>query len=447
MNPEFARLARRELTPLRRVGAPLLILLALPYFGASRWGFDADPDRALLSLAQGAFALTLFIVAFWGSRVAADAVAGEMRGRTWDTQRLSGLGPTQMTIGKLFGAPLGAWYAIAFLLGTQIVILQFLSDGAHDRSLLLFRYAFGPVSILTQALGAFAVFAAALFASMAALADQENPRSFDTTLFQLAAVSGGVLLTMANAEIGHSSSTRFFGAEMYDSAALAVFFAFFGFWAALGVWVRTRKAFGVDISATPWIAFLVALGAYLFGWDNWQSEFLPFFGFALAAYGAALIEPHRRIAWIGFTQDIGGGRWRALLRAPAWIYAMIALLVATVIQYPAFVERNGVLTDLTDRFDADLAPFAMVVFILRDMLVCVWAGFRTRDGRGLWTALLILAALWVLLPAMAGGPGGTAGAALFLPYNAASLISAVVQAIGAAIAVSSALRRPKTRNA
>src|SRR5271168_1286252 len=108
MNPEFRRNLWLEMTP-RRI-ALMTGVLALAFFAAALSG---GSDYRPASVAE---ALYYFIVVLWGSRNAAMSVVGEIRDRTWDSQRLSSLGAGQMTWGKLFGSTIYNWHGGAICL-------------------------------------------------------------------------------------------------------------------------------------------------------------------------------------------------------------------------------------------------------------------------------------------------------------------------------------------
>ena len=97
LNPEFRRNLWLELSPHRLIAMPM-ILLAIFFLSASIgesgnwWGV---PRASLLAY--------YVIVFFWGTRRAVASLADEVRGRTWDGQRMSALGTWAMTWGKLFG--------------------------------------------------------------------------------------------------------------------------------------------------------------------------------------------------------------------------------------------------------------------------------------------------------------------------------------------------------
>jgi hypothetical protein len=61
------------------------------------------------------------LAGFLGARRAADSVTEECRGKTWDGQRMSALGPWGMTWGKLVGSTSFAWYGALMCLATVAV--------------------------------------------------------------------------------------------------------------------------------------------------------------------------------------------------------------------------------------------------------------------------------------------------------------------------------------
>src|SRR5262245_21255916 len=104
MNPELQRNFWLELTTRRLIMMP--IVLGIVFLTAA-----ANGDNGGLQAAGGvARVLFYIVVVFWGTRVAASAVVGEIRDRTWDGQRLSALTPSQMLTGKLLGATSYQWY-------------------------------------------------------------------------------------------------------------------------------------------------------------------------------------------------------------------------------------------------------------------------------------------------------------------------------------------------
>ena len=155
MNPELRRNLWLQFSAIRLVLAPVVIgaILALTWLVADReWRGVAQVGEAIYSL----------LILLWGTRRAADLVAEEIAGGTWDGQRMSALGAWQMSWGKLLGGTSYVWYCAGLAFLAQ-VIAQWL-DGTAP-------WAPGQWTNLLQLLGAGALAqAVAMLVSLALLA-------------------------------------------------------------------------------------------------------------------------------------------------------------------------------------------------------------------------------------------------------------------------------------
>lgn len=113
MNPELRRNLWLELTLHRMLAVPVALGLGF----ALVYNLSApDPMGPLATTA-----ISLFVAfALWGGVQASDAVHGEVRGHTWDGQRMSAIEPWAMTWGKLAGAPAFAWYGGAVCMAAYL---------------------------------------------------------------------------------------------------------------------------------------------------------------------------------------------------------------------------------------------------------------------------------------------------------------------------------------
>ncbi len=104
INPEFRRNLWLELTPSRLVGMPVILgtLLYLAYL--------LDNEQYAESVANTALILFGLLAVLWGTRLASEALITEIRDHTWDSQRMSVIGPWSMTWGKLLGSTIYPWY-------------------------------------------------------------------------------------------------------------------------------------------------------------------------------------------------------------------------------------------------------------------------------------------------------------------------------------------------
>ena len=122
MNPELRRNFWLELTLHRLLALPAVFVLLFLLIRALA---AEDASRPISLTAVVIFA---GLTAIWGSIQVAESVLGELRGRTWDGQRLSALDPWTMTWGKLAGAPAFGWYGGAICL---VVYLAFSPEPAR----------------------------------------------------------------------------------------------------------------------------------------------------------------------------------------------------------------------------------------------------------------------------------------------------------------------------
>jgi len=104
INPEFRRNIWIQFNWSKLIAAPLLTVIAA-YVFLLLTDRDYQKLQSYAELAGGSV-----ILGIWGTRRAADAVAEEVGGGTWESQRMSSLGAWQMTWGKLLGGTSFVWY-------------------------------------------------------------------------------------------------------------------------------------------------------------------------------------------------------------------------------------------------------------------------------------------------------------------------------------------------
>ena len=125
-NPELLRYVRSELRPARvavimggTLGGALLMALFISASTASPKLYT----RAYWQDVYGAiFVASSMILVLWSLLNASQAVVSERTQRTFDFWRTTRLSPRTLTIGKLFGAPIGAWLEFATALPLALVV-------------------------------------------------------------------------------------------------------------------------------------------------------------------------------------------------------------------------------------------------------------------------------------------------------------------------------------
>ncbi len=106
-NPEFIKNIRLQLNPVKLVLMP--IILGMIFFVV--YLLNADSREPIEYTMQVTSLILLGLIVFiWGTKMAVDSLAGEFNERTWDSQRMTAIGPWNLVWGKLFGSTLYAWY-------------------------------------------------------------------------------------------------------------------------------------------------------------------------------------------------------------------------------------------------------------------------------------------------------------------------------------------------
>jgi hypothetical protein len=450
VNPEFERNLWLETTRRRIIG--VAVVLALIY-GAT--ALVTKNDMHMLTQVMGSVGLLVFAACglIWASRAAGSSVLDEIRGRTWDFQRLSALSPWAMTWGKLFGASSLAW--LAAVTGLVAVAAAGLAD---NRGLLALNLVFALIGLAVFLQGC--AMGAALIGVRKARAEGRMATGGAVLLgviggFLLLWVFGSKLPFAAGAwsggvPLGFDLDKRivWWGLELPQITFTSASLCAFALWGLTGAWRLMRLELQLRNSPWVWVAFLFFAAV-------WRAGLAPAAGgasaalltaalvFAAAAYVAAFVEPADAVRMRQFAAAVRV--WsipRMIELAPAGA-AAAKLAVLSVIAF-CLVSAAAPSGDATT--PTPVAALAAIAFLARDLGVIVFFRFGPRPGRGDLTAVIALVLLYVVGGLIAGVAGGPTGAALFSPLSAAaplvSLGSGAVQAVAAWWLAVGRLRRP-----
>jgi hypothetical protein len=100
---ELKQAARLQRTPIiLSVVTGMMTLLICSVGGVA--STTAEPAKVGVGIFHTFFSLAYAVVTWLGPAVAANTIAGERSGRTWEALQLTGLGPRRIARGKLQGA-------------------------------------------------------------------------------------------------------------------------------------------------------------------------------------------------------------------------------------------------------------------------------------------------------------------------------------------------------
>jgi len=412
MNPEFERNIWLEMTP-RRV-LLMVALLALIFFATALVGDSWTPSSA----ASGLYYL---IVVVWGSRSAALSVVGEIRDRTWDTQRLSSLGAGEMMWGKLFGATIYNWFGGAICLA--LILVHVVTHIGPATAAIELLYYVG-IGVIAQSV--------AFLASLVAIGRRQSHSRFEIFVYQMVGLVAALAVywVWSDADpvaalISHKPAVDFvtwWGVPLDARAFLLTSVAVFAGWTLLGCYRAMRLELKMRNGPLVWLAFLVFMGLYVAGFDAWLSAdvkgwdavalrlLLAGTTFAVLTYVMVLLEPKDRVLyrWIG--GRLGQGRIASALNAvQAWMMAYFATAVT------AGALALWLMRDPAAAAVGQPLVLASLGFLTRDVALFVLMNTLPGKRNGDFAALAILLALYVLAPAILAGLQAKALLLLFFP--------------------------------
>jgi hypothetical protein len=426
VNPEFVRNLWLEAGLFRLVLIAGLLLLVFAVTTVAPTGLATTRGAAL--------ALYWFFTVLWGTRSAALSVVGEIRERTWDSQKLSSIGPIEMVWGKLFGATIHNWFGGVICL--PFILLPLATEQGVRAALV---YA-----VILITLGIFAQ-AAALLSSLVLIRRNTGNWRLDTFLCQVAGIVAAFahysLWSSASAFASSSAKTLSwwgitFNLSNFHLASLLLFTA----WVLVGCWRAMRAELRFANGPFVWLAWLLYIALYQAGFESWISAALKLNAGAVSpvllrlalgwvallasAYSMVFLEPKDpvRLRWLG--ERLRAGEFgKAFLALDAWMLSYVATLAAGLALALLWAAQGSAFA---------LPVLAMLGFLTRDVAIFVLMR-RFAGAKADFAALAVLAALYLLLPMLLRG---AALVFLFLPQAnnlaAVSALAAWVQGIGAA---------------
>lgn len=412
MNPELQRNLWLNLTPGRLVGMPVILGMIFFAAGAVMPGGWLDAVRPVAEW------LFYAIVIVWGTWLAARAVVGEIRERTWDGQRLSSIGPWTMLWGKLFGATAFVWYGGLICLG--IILLHALKDSGATAMLTELSY-FVSISLFAHAV--------TLLASLLGVRRRSDHPRLEVFFYQasglVAAIFAERLWTKIRmGEMG--GTTVWFGYDVATSDFFLASLVIFVLWSVIGCYRLFRAELQMRGGPLVWLGFLVFMIAYAAGFAD-QSGLdgsdltvarLISGGMTAAAltYIMAFAELKDWVRYRRLVSHLLAGRVLAVLTGmQSWMYGFIAVLV---LSFWVLAVTGGAGVEVYGQKLADPAAFALAAtaFLARDLGLILFFNTGRNPRRGDFAALVVLFVLYAVAPAILTGTGNTRLMPVFVAF-------------------------------
>ena len=395
VNPELRRNLWLELTPHRLIAMPAILVLGLTL------AYILGRPDAAQAVAWVALGLFLAISWLWGSQLAANSIVDEFREKTWDTQRMSSLGPWALAWGKLVGANVFTWY------GGAICLLVFVVFGNAARMPITATILLaGGGAVLIQALSM-------LFALVAGAGVRHRHVPTNLLVILLAVVFfGRYVSTLYGREpiiwYGMSLNPTWFGAVSVWTFAI---------WAAVGVYRVLCAELQVRTMPVAWLGFAAFLSLYLAGFTldvlpGRSHSLLLLCAFAVTlsmTYLSAWWEPRDVVTVRRFALHWReSARKRALQEMPCWLAtAPFAIAFALLLLLTGPLLPVG-------RLPAGFA-IGLCLYALRDIGLLYFFSLARKPRRAELAAGVYLVVAYWLLPEIFGAVGSDVLSKAFLP--------------------------------
>jgi hypothetical protein len=444
LNPEFRRNLWLQLSPQRLLGAPIV----LGTIFVLAWLAD-DRDIGVLGIV--ALVGYYLIVGVWGTRRAADTIAEEVSGGTWDGQRMSALGAWPMAWGKLAGGTSFVWYAGLICLAVYAAAEQQGGSPTLPRDLL--RHV--EVGLFAQLV--------ALVVSLILLRKQRSPRRLPVTLGQLFGLLAGLIaLTGPGRTLGHwipvldsnwSGQFDWYGLPLdYENFSVLSLAAFI-LWGFIAVYRLMRVELQFRCWPWVWIGFVLFVMAYVEGFlyrllqgvgapADWLVA--PFVCGIVLVYVAVFAEPKDPVRYRWFFVAMRRRDWsRAAALLPQWLptYVLAAAIGLAAILLGGVGLPITAVGGLLGRVPLSSALLVSgLLFVLRDVAFILLLNLGPRRRRGdvaaviyLWllygpvTAIIRILGLGVLQPFIAPTPGSGLALAVLPPFLEIVILLALIR--------------------
>ncbi len=386
LNPELRKNFWLKFSFFRLISVPVLVSIVL-------YIITNQADNWAEAAYQAAYYGFVIIVFIWGNFEAANSIASEAKNNTWDFQKMSSIGPWELTIGKLFGATSFTWYFGLILLGIMAVCAPLLPPDAT-----------GKYGTPIAATILYLVIAGIMGQATSILTALENIK------FRKSGVFGPFLLGFIVSHLAsavnnfdkfntpETHSWYWIDANIQVFSIATLMFAFF--WILVGLQRKMREQLQFRNSPVAWTAFLVSIAAYFGGFDFNASPGTRFLFIYLILcallYIALLGEARNLIKYQRFIRFYRLKQYHRLwentpLWAPSLCLALIFLVLSNI-----FVEMRE--NPLPHQINLLGGTITLLLFIIRDALFVHCILLDSRKNRDGFLLLFYYIMVYFLLP-------------------------------------------------
>jgi len=447
-NPELQRNAWLELRPARLIVLTCLIAWVYALLFTS-FGRHADSWN---NIREASIWLFHILITVWGTKITADSVADEINQKTWDRQRMTGLSPWKLAVGKLFGPTLFQWYGAALCMATYFF---FSVSGDDPMSHLIKGITVIATGLLANSL---ALLLSLLSITGAQTSSFSHARINTTFIFILSLLVSFSLLLGGQNFITYLYNPTWYGLLSGEFLQLFVVLVCAA-WAIVGVYRNMRTEMQYSNDSRVWVLFLIFIILFCYGFNGHRTaqlftqneepypvsamgsflEKITYIIFLLTGITSVLLVIERKglADYKIFNNDLNTLNFRNLdYSAPLWLVsalfslAMALVAVTTSFFYNPLDDFNGItrpagiisslfLFHYGQEAGHNYLPIFYVGTILllaRDIFVTRYLFYCTNFKNKMMSVLTYYFIVYMAFPRLFG-MNGNPGLGLFLPFN------------------------------
>ncbi len=439
LNPEFQRNIWLELTPHRLLGMPI-VLGAIFLITHLTMGFFSE------GTASTAVFLFFILTVIWGSKLSSETVRSEIRDKTWDSQRMTTIGPWSMSWGKLLGSTIFTWYGGLLCI---VVLTVSSSNTSAFGSYLSVPDNLQRACILVL-IGLLAQ-SAALYMDMIRTAGRGQTGGYSSTPGMLLGIILALIFIRHAIPLPSESTIEWFG-QIYNQASFIIFtLVFFSGWAVIGIYRLMRRELQVANTPVVWLLFLIILPGFINGFIEESSAYgmerldtyllTIYFTTGLIIYFTILAEPKDPVTFrrLAFQMRHGGGK-KILHHMPGWLSGLLLLGLVII----AIHIRDIPAVSLPSEPFIYPGFFTIFLFIIRDICIFLFFNFSSKTKRADTVSLIYLFLLYMIIPLIFSLLEAEQLSAAFTPWNTQGSITVISGLIQSGAMVYLAYRRWNT---
>lgn len=375
------------------------------------------------SFAAGvAYYLACFFIFLWGTKNASETVIEEVNQNTWDFQRQSPITPIEMSIGKLLGSTLFAWYG-AFICLALYIGLSLQASSADlfflESNIDILKHINMPLRLFILICGGLLTQTIALLLSLQIIPSSRHNKNIKSfRYFLLALIIGGQLtsnsLIFANLKI---NTIHWHNIEINHIYFALCSLTLFLFWGLIGLYRSFAKELQYPNIPWAWFVFNIFCLVYFSGLvtfqkfdisalnhfnkiENLQSIYTSaptYFALLIAlmlTYVASIIDnlsilQYKKL-WAGLKQN---RPIEALASLPMWVISFVFVLIMGFV----CLTKPLPTSELMPNFSSTVLIITTCLFVLRDICLLHYFNFK-QSSRILSTFVLYLFMLYIIIP-------------------------------------------------